>query len=119
MVNEELYLRNCIGDNNPFRVPEGYFENLTEQVMSRIPEEKAVEVPRKALVYRLRPVFYVAASVLLAVGSFFVYQNLPEEQDAQMQMAQMSDQLQNDFLDEAADYAMLDNTDIYACLMTE
>ena len=118
-MNEELYLKNCMGDNNPFRVPEGYFENLTEQVMSRIPEEQTVEAPRKALIYRLRPVLYVAASVLLAVGSFFVYQYQPEEQDTQMQVAQMGEQVSTDFLDEAADYVMLDNTDIYACLMTE
>ena len=53
----------------PFRVPEGYMENLVDQVMSQIPE-KNTDVPvRISLVERVRPWLYLAAffagSVLL------------------------------------------------------
>lgn len=42
--NDELYLKQKVGNRNPFRVPEGYFEQLTEQVMNNLPE---VEVAKQ------------------------------------------------------------------------
>ena len=42
--NDELYLKQTVGNRNPFRVPEGYFEQLTEQVMNSLPD---VEVAKQ------------------------------------------------------------------------
>ena len=42
MENEEKYIREKAGRENPFRVPEGYFEQLTERVMSQLPENAKV-----------------------------------------------------------------------------
>ena len=38
-MKEEKELFQKIGKENPFKVPEGYFENLTQQVMERLPEK--------------------------------------------------------------------------------
>jgi hypothetical protein len=38
-MNEEQYLINKAGKENPFRVPEGYFDSLASQVMSRVDAE--------------------------------------------------------------------------------
>lgn len=48
---------------NPFRVPEGYFENLTSQVMSKIPEQLVEREPAKgiSMIDRIRPWLYLAA----------------------------------------------------------
>ena len=35
-MNEEQYLINKAGKENPFRVPEGYFDSLASQVMSSV-----------------------------------------------------------------------------------
>ena len=35
-MKEEKYLIEKFGKENPFRVPEGYFDRLSDQVMARI-----------------------------------------------------------------------------------
>ena len=60
MKTEEQSPHHLKGEN-PFKVPEGYFEGLTDQIMSRLPE-KEYDRPRKTTVYeRVRPWLYMAA----------------------------------------------------------
>ena len=40
-MNEEQYLIEKAGKENPFRVPEGYFDTLASQVMARVDAEGA------------------------------------------------------------------------------
>ena len=48
-------------NRQPFRVPEGYFEGFTDQLMSRIPE-KTVSEPETISIYtRIKPFLYLAA----------------------------------------------------------
>jgi hypothetical protein len=56
---------------NPFRVPEGYMEGLTSQIMSHIPED----VPKRetkvfSLNERIRPLLYLAA---VFIGFIFLF----------------------------------------------
>lgn len=52
------------GNRTPFRVPEGYFDTLTDRVMQRV--ESSEEAPAKrGLIFYLRPVIGLAASFLL------------------------------------------------------
>lgn len=47
---------------NPFRVPDNYFETLTDRIMQQIPEETPMPVAEKVtLVDRIRPLLYLAA----------------------------------------------------------
>ncbi|MDR3253195.1 MAG: hypothetical protein LBT35_06520 [Tannerella sp.] len=50
-------------DRNPFRVPDGYFENFTAKMMSSLPEKP---VPEKVVVIsmydRIKPWLYMAAA---------------------------------------------------------
>lgn len=110
MDNEEKYLRERFGQKNPFRVPEGYFDQLAEQVMSQLPERR-----RKSRLLILRPMYLAAASVVAAVvlGLTIHFQQPVEEQAVAVSMETNAD---NSYIDEVADYAMLDNSEIYACL---
>ena len=119
-MKEEQYLIEKVGRQNPFRVPEGYFEGLTSQVMARVDAEQTQRESRpKARVVWLRPVLYAAASVCALFVSVTAYQKLaapsvsaPVEQVADSQMA-------DNAFDEAVDYMMVDNQDIYACLSSD
>ncbi len=117
MTNEETYLRSKMGNSNPFLVPDGYFEHLADSVMHRLPEE----TKKPALVVRLRPWLYAAACACLVVGGTVLYMQRDTISVAQQHIAakQTSTQPDEPTIDEAADYAMLDNHDIYACLMSE
>jgi len=127
-MNEEEYLRKKMGSHNPFSVPEGYFENLTEQVMSRLPEQADAPVSkpvRTTVIRQLRPWLYAAASLFVAV---FIAANIfnskqADQQPARHAVAQIEQQsygyYSDNYIDEEADYAMIDNQEIYACLLAD
>lgn len=121
MMNEEEYLRSRMGKKNPFTVPEGYFEQLTAQVMDRLPEKKPAKV---AVMKRLRPWLYAAACVCVGVFVAAVaFNQQTEDLQGQQQMANMGQENVNyysdSYIDEAADYAMIDSQEIYSYLLAD
>jgi len=122
MMNEEDYLNSKMGKRNPFTVPEGYFEQLTSQVMQKLPEAKA---EKPALIKRLRPWLYAAACVCVGVFIAAVaFNNNNEEVRKQMRIAtaeqkSVESYYSDSYYEEEANYAMVDNQDIYAYLLAE
>ena len=72
-MEEEKYIEELAGKRNPFVVPEGYFEQLTSQVMQSLPERR----PRAKSIW-MRPVFYAAASVCALFVCAAVWLSWPE-----------------------------------------
>ena len=58
---------------DPFRVPDGYFEGFTEDLMSRLPQKTAAEPKIIPLYDRLKPWFYMAAIFAGAIILFNVF----------------------------------------------
>ena len=121
---EEKYLIEKVGKENPFRVPEGYFDTLASQIMAKV-EAEGVEArdiktgkEKRAKVVWLRPVLYAAASVCALFISVVAYQSYSDQGvAAPAQNVVANNQMMMDsYFEEAADYVMLDNQDIYACL---
>ncbi|MBR1394075.1 MAG: hypothetical protein IJ559_00250 [Prevotella sp.] len=113
MINEEQYIKSKVGGTNPFRVPDGYFDNLTAQVMQQLPERH-----RQSLVVRLRPWFYAAACFLAVLFTAAVYFYSPDTSSRQV-ATNSNVTVSESYIDEAADFVMADNNDIYACLASE
>lgn len=118
MTNEEKYLRERVGQKNPFRTPEGYFDQFTANVMAQLPERSlkvADQQPvAKKVAMPLRHWFYAAACVaaLLVTAFSFHFHEVDKGQPQQVAVSES-------YIDEAADYAMLDNMDIYQLLAEE
>lgn len=113
MDYEEKYIQEKMGQRNPFRVPEGYFDQLADQVMAQLPERQ-----RKSRVVALRPWLYAAASVVLVVVmslTFYFHRHAGAEMQTAAVATAVSTE-ESSYIDEAADYAMLDNVEIYALL---
>ena len=108
MMNEEQYIKSRMSGKNPFQVPEGYFDRLTAEVMQQLPEQ-----PKRSLMVKLRPWMYAAACVVAALFTATVY-FYPSDSQQQVVAATA-----DSYIDDAADYMMADNLDIYACLTTE
>ena len=129
MTNEEKYLRQHLDTQNHFRVPDGYFDNFATQLMAKLPEARQQEQPLRAVKSRtakpslvvslLRPVLFAAACLFVGVLSITIYLNHgTDETDPALAAAQEG--VMNDaYFEEAASYAMLDNSDIYAYLANE
>ena len=59
---EETDLKQKIGKDNPFKVPEGYFENLTGQIMDKLPEiDNTKEEKEISLWEKIKPWVYMTA----------------------------------------------------------
>ena len=113
-MEEVKYIEDQIGRRNPFTVPEGYFEQLTAQVMEQLPERR-----QKARRVWMRPVWWVAAVVCALFVSTAAWLVIPEaSQQSQRPVAEVQKPSQSDeaYFNAAADYIMLDNQDIYAYL---
>lgn len=122
-MEEEKYLIERVGKENPFRVPEGYFDTLTVQVMARVdasPQPAPSVEKKKAKLVRLRPIHYaVAASVcalFISVAAYVSFNSSSVDSAVQQTVAQ---QETYDSFDAAADYMMVDNEAIYACLSSD
>jgi len=68
---------------NPFKVPDGYFEGLTEQIMAQIPEVSHKEAKVVSLLGRVRPWLYMAGAVagLLLIFQVFFSPDLQKTDD--------------------------------------
>jgi len=117
-MEEEKYVREKLGQKNPFCVPDGYFEQLTLNVMSQLPEEKAtvVEMPKRRR--WLRPLVAAAACAAVMMVGVTAWQHRSDAQQTEQQTVVAQTQ-SDDYFDHLADYAMVDNEDIYASLMEE
>ena len=124
---EEKYLIEKVGKENPFRVPEGYFDTLSSQIMAKVeaegvaPRDIKAGKEKRAKVLWLRPVLYAAASVCALFISVVAYQSHSDKGTAAPTQTVVANNqmLMDDYFDEAADYVMLDNQDIYACLSSD
>lgn len=94
----------------PFRVPEGYLDSLTADIMKKIPAEAQ---PITMSQRRGRAVWYSAACITLLLGlSAMAYLYMPDDKDMDI-ATQSTDSQQTYNVDDVADYAMLDHQDIY------
>ena len=53
-------------DTEPFRVPDGYFESLTNRILSALPDPPAAasQPPTVSLMEKVKPLIYLAAAFL-------------------------------------------------------
>lgn len=117
-MKEEDYIPRKTAPENPFKVPEGYFEQFTESLMNRLPKQQ----PRNTSLFkRLRPVWYAAATVcgiVLSTGYLFLRHadstDIPPYDEPAISIVDESDEL----TDELLDYAMTDNMEIAYYLTT-
>lgn len=109
-MNEEMYLNERMSKQNPFRVPEGYFDDFATQVMAKLPERESQPVAAKRVSFR--PWMAIAASLVVAIFSVAVYFTHVGGQQEQPQQASAT--VSDAYMDAAADYAMIDNAEIYA-----
>ena len=123
MMNEEEFLKSKMGTRNPFTVPEGYFDQLTAQVMQKInvEEEKKAKKTKPAIMRTLRPLLYAAACSCIALFGVAIYQHLNHEatEAQELQSNIVVTGYSDSYIEECADYAMLDNDDIYASLLAD
>ena len=121
MMEREEYIRSRAGKENPFRVPEGYFDGLASQVMANLPDRDVAPV-RTARTYRLRLRAWICTAACVCIGMFGAVMYFADNGKAGAGMAESgvaveaSPSTYDSYDDAVADYMMIDNADIYAYL---
>ena len=127
MTREENILKERFGKENPFKVPDGYFDHLTERIMEKLPEQeiRVIDIRSRQTLWQKLPLRKIAAAVavvaLLGGGSFWAWQREGNSKGVAhvKQHEQKTVASEEAAFNEMADYAMIDNETIYASLMTE
>ena len=119
MIKEEKYLVDRFGKKQPFSVPEGYFDQFASQFMENLPERE-----EEAVVVRLdshsrwssirRWAVAACLAVALAGVGMWAFQGESPKATGAADASQLAASNYNTAIDQAADYAMMDNGDIYA-----
>lgn len=108
-------------DVSPFKVPDGYFDTLCDSIMDKLP---TVEVTKKPRMVLLRKRFWQhAAATIFAVTaiSLALYESSTNEKPSTITSASITEDIihsyeDDNYVDEALDYAMIDNSEIAAYL---
>lgn len=115
-MKEEDKIRKKIGAENPFRVPDGYFDNLTSEVMSRLPEkEKNAIAQREPTRWeRVRPWLYMAA---MFIGAALIIRVASSDRTpAADSVVADETEVQMEYINMAVENSMMDDYSLYVFL---
>ena len=120
-MKEEDTLLKKIGKEHSFKVPDGYFENLTSEVMNKLPEKEKVAFKEEHISTwtRLKPLFYMAA---MFIGAALIIRvassnHQPATVDDQLTANDAGTEIVSDeYIDVALDRSMLDDYSLYVYL---
>lgn len=122
LMKEEDKLLKKVGTENPFRVPEGYFENFTSDLMSRLPEKEKTDIHREPTTWeKVRPWLYMAAMFIGA--ALIIRVASPGETvsngQQQQQIAADESDIEMEYIRTAIENTMMDDYSLYVYLSDE
>jgi hypothetical protein len=119
-MKEEDNLFRKIGTDNPFNVPDGYFENMTSELMDKLPEkEPHMTLSKEPTRWeRIKPLLYMAA---MFAGAALIIKtvttNIGDRMPADNYTATTEIETESDrYFNEMADGAMMDDYSLYVYL---
>ena len=119
-MKEDTELKKKIGKENPFKVPEGYFENIVPEIMKQLPEAEAQESEEITMWERVKPwVYMVAMFCGLMFGLRVMMMDKPVNKEINAGNVSMTDSVQgipDEYIDPILDQAMMDDYTLYMYL---
>ena len=119
-MKEDTELKNRLGKENPFKVPEGYFENVIPEIMKQLPEIEEQGQEEVTLWERVKPwVYMVAMFCGLMFGVRVMMMDNSAQTDNNIVSVSMNDTLQNipdEYIEPILDQAMMDDYTLYMYL---
>ena len=119
-MKEEDILLKKLGKEDSFKVPDGYFENLTSEMMNKLPEKEKVVFKEEPVSTwtRLKPLLYMAA---MFVGAALIIRVASSDRksvaDIDVAVTEIETEVISDeMIDMVLDRAMLDDYSLYVYL---
>lgn len=118
-MKEEDNILKKAGKENVFRVPDGYFENLASEVMSRLPEkEKPVFITKEPTKWeKIKPWLYMAA--MFAGAALIIRVASADRAPADSMMAKDDTETEivsDEYISTVLDNSMLNDYSLYVYL---
>ena len=120
MKKESLYKIDEREARRPFTVPEGYFENLTQNIMASLPEQESIYSTKIQVTpwMRIRPYLYAAAAF---AGIFFCIKAAvginSHNNEAQVAQAEETTIYSDEYIDSFLETAMVNDYTLYYTLV--
>ncbi|ADV43525.1 hypothetical protein [Bacteroides helcogenes] len=115
MKDEDNILKK-VGTENPFRIPDGYFEGLASEVMNRLPEKEKPTVLKKesAMWAKVRPWLYMTA---MFIGAALIIRMASSNRTpAVNRVANDDTDMEVEYINTALDNSMMDDYSLYVYL---
>lgn len=116
LMKEEDKILKKVGKENPFRVPDGYFENLTSEVMSRLPEKEKPAILQKepTMWERVRPWVYMTA---MFIGAALIIRVASSDRTpVEERIANDDTDVEMEYINTVLDNSMMDDYSLYVYL---
>ena len=116
MGKEDNLLRK-VGTGNPFRVPDQYFEDFTQELMNKLPEkEPMTSMPEITLWQRVKPWIYMTAMFCGIMLSVKIFVGNPSKDEFPAISQTEVENLPDEDLEIMIDRIMMDDYTIYQYL---
>lgn len=103
------------GKKIPFKTPEGYFDNFTEQLMKQLPEKETVEMPEISMWERVKPWVYMVAMFCGLMFSIRVIVGEKPEKKTDYTIESISE-LPDEYIEPLMEQTMMDDYTLYQYL---
>lgn len=117
-VEDKQHIERCFKQTNSFKVPEGYFERVADDILVSLPRQEQQVVPaRHARFYSLHTRWLAAGCVLAALLSVTLYFHHTTVLPSSKQLEPTSTYAGNytsETLEEAAFISLMDDEDLYS-----
>ena len=119
-MKEDTELKNRIGKENPFKVPEGYFENIVPEIMKQLPETEVQEEVEVTMWERVKQRGNMGDMFCgLMFGLRVMMNDRPVSTSINAGDVSMTDSVQgipDEYIDPILDQAMMDDYTLYMYL---
>ena len=116
MGKEDNILRKA-GTSNPFRVPDHYFEDFTQELMSKLPEKESMPLmPEPTLWQRVKPWIYMTAMFCGIMLSVRIFVGEPQKDEFPAISQIEAENLTDEDWEIMIDHIMMDDYSLYQYL---
>ena len=119
MEKERLYKIDEREVRRPFTVPEGYFDNLTQNIMTSLPQQESIYSTKIVVTpwMRIRPYLYAAAAF---AGIFFCIKaaiGINSRNNVEVAQTEETTIYSDEYIDSFLETAMIDDFTLYYTLV--
>lgn len=119
MREEDYILKRC-GKDSGFKIPEGYFDHLTQEVTNKLPEKENVShtaAKPVGLWEKVRPWLYMAAMFAGMLVSIRFFLGITAETGNSQQAVNESEQtISDEYIETIINHSMMDDYALYRYL---